>query len=154
MLRLLMAAVLSSVYLPNVTLAEESSKSAVPMEARVRALIPDLEVYIQSGMQAFDAPGLVIGIVTGDRLVYAKGFGVSSKAAGAPVDSRTVFQIGSATKAFLATTIAICGRSRQAPLGRPRRRSRSEVCAQGPLGDARVPGVRPDGAALGHATPC
>jgi CubicO group peptidase (beta-lactamase class C family) len=107
MLRLLMAAVLSSVYLPNVTLAEESSKSAVPMEARVRALIPDLEVYIQSGMQAFDAPGLVIGIVTGDRLVYAKGFGVSSKAAGAPVDSRTVFQIGSATKAFLATTIAI-----------------------------------------------
>ena len=31
----------------------------------------------------------------------------ASKTAGAPVDSRTVFQIGSAAKTFLATTIAI-----------------------------------------------
>ena len=30
-----------------------------------------------------------------------------SKAGGAPVDTRTVFQIGSTTKAFLATTLAI-----------------------------------------------
>ena len=77
------------------------------MEPRVRALIRDLEAYIQNGMKAFDAPGLAIGIVTGDRLIYAKGFGVRSKAAGAPVDSHTVFQIGSVTKTFLATTVAI-----------------------------------------------
>jgi CubicO group peptidase (beta-lactamase class C family) len=77
------------------------------MEARVRALVPRLEAYIQTGMKAFDVPGLAIGIVTGDRLVYAKGFGVRSKSGGVPVDSRTVFQIGSLTKAFLATTLAI-----------------------------------------------
>ena len=58
-------------------------------------------------MKAFDVPGLAIGIVADDRLVYAKGFGVRSKAGGAPVDSRTVFQIGSTTKAFLTTTMAI-----------------------------------------------
>ena len=40
-------------------------------------------------------------------LVYAKGFGVRSKAGGAPIDTRTVFQIGSLAKAFLATTMAI-----------------------------------------------
>ena len=58
-------------------------------------------------MQAFGVPGLAIGIVAGDRLVYAKGFGVRSKAGGAPVDARTVFQIGSTTKAFLAATQGI-----------------------------------------------
>jgi CubicO group peptidase (beta-lactamase class C family) len=104
---LLMAAVLSGAGLPNAARAEEASRSATPMEARVAALIPDLEAYIQSGMKAYDLPGLAIGIVTGDRLVYAKGFGVRSKSGGAPVDPRTVFQIGSVTKGFLATTMAI-----------------------------------------------
>src|SRR5262249_11327128 len=52
-------------------------------------------------------PGLAVGIVAGDKLVYAKGFGVRSKSGGLPVDARTVFQIGSTTKAFLAATEAI-----------------------------------------------
>ena len=73
----------------------------------MQALIPELEAYIQSGMKAFDVPGLAVGIVIGDRLVYAKGFGVRSKSGGAAVDPQTVFQIGSAAKAFLATTMAI-----------------------------------------------
>ena len=106
-LRLLTAAVLAGVWPMNIACAGEASQVATPMETRIKALIPDLETYIRSGMKAFDVPGVAIGIVTGDRLVYAKGFGVRSKAGGAPVDTRTVFQIGSATKAFLATTIAI-----------------------------------------------
>lgn len=75
-------------------------------EARITALAPRLEAYITDGMQAFDNPGLAIGIVAGDKLVYARGFGVR-KRGGAPVDTRTVFQIGSASKGFLATTMAI-----------------------------------------------
>ena len=58
-------------------------------------------------MKTFDCPGLAIGIVADDRLVYAKGFGVRSKSAGAVVDANTVFQIGSATKGFLAATMAM-----------------------------------------------
>lgn len=76
------------------------------MEARIQALVPELESYIDRYMKAFDNPGLAIGIVTGDRLVYAKGFGVRKKG-GEPVDTKTIFQIGSTTKAFLATTMAI-----------------------------------------------
>src|SRR5215510_822145 len=91
----------------TVTWAQSQSNSATPMEARISALIPALEASIQSGMKAFDVPGLAVGIVTGDRLVYAKGFGVRSKSGGAPVDTRTVFQIGSLAKAFLTTTMAI-----------------------------------------------
>ena len=86
--------------------AVDPTRAAEPMEARVEALIPDLQTTIAAGMKAFDVPGLSIGIVTGDRLVYAKGFGVRRKG-GEPVDAKTVFQIGSATKGFLATTMAI-----------------------------------------------
>src|SRR5262245_54423375 len=102
-----LATVLLCLQPPTVAWAQSQSNSAAPMEARITAVIPALEAYIQSGMKAFDVPGLAIGIVTGDRLVYAKGFGVRSKSGGAPVDSRTVFQIGSLAKAFLTTTMAI-----------------------------------------------
>ena len=57
-------------------------------------------------MKGFDVPGLAIGIVAGNKLVYAKGFGFRSKG-GAPVDTQTLFQIASVTKAFLSTTMAI-----------------------------------------------
>jgi hypothetical protein len=59
-------------------------------EQRAEALIPDLEAYIANGMKAFDLPGLAIGIVSGNKLVYAKGFGVRSKKNSLPVDTRTV----------------------------------------------------------------
>src|SRR5262245_63657428 len=103
----LVMAALCIVHSPNGSPAAAATQTQPPMEERVRALIPDLEAYIASGMKAFDVPGLAIGIVTGDKLVYAKGFGVRSKGGGVPVDTRTVFQIGSTTKAFLATTLAI-----------------------------------------------
>src|SRR5258708_34833513 len=60
----LLTAAALSVSAPGGTQAEE--RSAAPMEARVNALIPELEAYIQSGMKAFDVPGLAIGVVTGD----------------------------------------------------------------------------------------
>jgi CubicO group peptidase (beta-lactamase class C family) len=68
---------------------------------------PEAEAYIVAGIKAFDSPGLAIGIVADDRLVYSKGFGVRSKTSGMPVHTRTVFQIGSATKGFLSATMAL-----------------------------------------------
>jgi CubicO group peptidase (beta-lactamase class C family) len=84
----------------------ESTSSEAAVEQQVHALVPSLEDYIEDNMKSFDVPGLAIGIVAGDELIYAKGFGVRSKD-GAPVDTQTIFQIGSTTKAFLSTTLAI-----------------------------------------------
>jgi CubicO group peptidase (beta-lactamase class C family) len=89
-------------------LAADPSKPDQALETRIQGLIPDLERYVTSGMKAFDVPGLAIGIVANDKLVYGKGFGVRAKeGGGGTVDTRTVFQIGSATKGFLATTLAM-----------------------------------------------
>src|SRR5262249_46750106 len=91
----------------NATRAADVSKSDTATEDRVQALIPAIEAYIASGMRGFDVPGLALGIVAGDKLIYVKGFGVRSKSGGMPVDTRTIFQIGSNAKAFLAATEAI-----------------------------------------------
>ncbi len=82
------------------------ARADAAMDAAIEALVPDLEAYIEKGMAEFDAPGVAMGIVSGDRLVWSQGFGTASKG-GAAVDTDTIFQIGSTTKAFLATTIAI-----------------------------------------------
>ncbi len=93
--------------LPCTAKGAEPSKTNATIEGRVQELIPDIEAYIISGMKGFDIPGLAIGIVANNRLIYAKGFGVRSKSNRLPVDTRTVFQIGSTTKAFLTATMAI-----------------------------------------------
>jgi CubicO group peptidase (beta-lactamase class C family) len=77
------------------------------LAARIQEFIPDLEAAIARGMKGFDAPGVAIGIVCQDKLVYARGFGVRSHKTNAPVGTRTVFQIGSTTKAFLAATLVM-----------------------------------------------
>jgi hypothetical protein len=58
----------------------------------------------------------VVGSVVGDKLVYAKGFGVRSKGR-APVDRETIFQIRSTTKAFLSATMAIAPSTRANSIG-------------------------------------
>jgi len=101
---------LAAAVLLAVTAHGAAAAKTVPPEAsieqRVQALVPSLEDYIAANMKSFDVPGLAIGIVAGDKLIYAKGFGVRSKG-GAPVDTQTIFQIGSTTKAFLSATMAI-----------------------------------------------
>lgn len=86
--------------------AAEATRSENAIEQQINALVPSLEEYVSANMKSFDIPGLAIGIVAGNKLIYAKGFGVRSKG-GAAVDTQTLFQIGSVTKAFLSTTMAI-----------------------------------------------
>jgi len=61
------------------------------IQSAIEAVRPEAESYIAAGMQKLDLPGLAIGIVTGDELVYSKGFGVRRKSGGSAVDLHTVF---------------------------------------------------------------
>lgn len=75
--------------------------------ADVDAVVPALEHYIEGFMAEAGIPGVAVGIVADDRLVYARGFGVREMGGDAPVDPETVFQIGSITKSFAAGTEAV-----------------------------------------------
>jgi CubicO group peptidase (beta-lactamase class C family) len=105
--KLLLIAALAAAAFPSALRAEPQTLPTQAVEQRIQALIPEFETYIRRWMKDFDLPGLAVGVVAGDKLVYAKGFGVRSRKGGEPVDSKTIFQIGSTTKAFLATAIGI-----------------------------------------------
>ncbi|AZO80633.1 MULTISPECIES: serine hydrolase [unclassified Bosea (in: a-proteobacteria)] len=77
-----------------------------PTQGSIEALLPEFEKQVAEGMKAFSVPGVAIGIVHDDKLIYAKGFGVRALGKPDQVTPETIFQIGSTTKAFLATTLA------------------------------------------------
>ena len=66
----------------------EAAEPDSPIQARVQALVPAMEAYIADGMKAFDCPGMAVGIVADDSLVYGKGFGFRRKGVRRPISAR------------------------------------------------------------------
>ena len=85
------------------------------MDARIQALAPDLAAYVEKGMTSFDDPGLAIGIVSGDKLVYAKGFGVQKRRRASRHPHRLPDQFGD--QGLSCHNARDRRRSRQVPLG-------------------------------------
>jgi CubicO group peptidase (beta-lactamase class C family) len=52
-------------------------------------------------------PGLAVSVVRGDEAIYARGFGQRHLGETGVVDSKTLFQIGSTTKAFTTAAIGL-----------------------------------------------
>ena len=74
---------------------------SVPLSAQTSA--PDfgaLEKVVEQELKDTRTPGAAIAIVVGDRVVFAKGFGVSSIETDAPVSADMLFRLGSTTKMF------------------------------------------------------
>lgn len=63
--------------------------------------------YVQKAIKEWEVPGLAIAVVKDDRIVFAKGYGVRELGGTAAVNERTLFAIGSSSKAFTAATIAM-----------------------------------------------
>ncbi|MBM4187877.1 MAG: serine hydrolase [Gemmatimonadetes bacterium] len=66
-----------------------------------------LDDYVERVRHAWRVPGIAVGIVKGDSLVYAKGFGVKRLGEPAAVTPETIFAIGSNTKSFTVTVLAM-----------------------------------------------
>src|SRR5687767_4980637 len=58
--------------------------------------------YVNKALREWEVPGLAIAIVKDDRIVLAKGYGVRKLGDPTPVSERTLFAIGSSSKAFTA----------------------------------------------------
>ncbi len=87
-------------------LAVSGAQAQEPSQASIEALLPELEKQVAAGMKAFSVPGVAVGIVHDDKLIYAKGFGLKAQGKPEPVNAETLFQVGSTTKAFLGVTLA------------------------------------------------
>ncbi len=74
---------------------------------RGRSPLVGLDAFIEKVRTDWGIPGMAVGIVKGDSLVYARGFGVREAGKPDPVDANTLFAIGSNTKSFTATAAAM-----------------------------------------------
>lgn len=63
--------------------------------------------YVAKAVNDWEVPGLAIAVVKDDKIVFAKGYGVRELGKSAPVTDRTLFAIGSTTKAFTAAALAM-----------------------------------------------
>ncbi len=79
---------------------------SIPRTIRNKGLAPGLsqriESYVILKMEKKHSPGIALGIVQGDRLVYAGYFGYADIEDGRPVTGDTMFRIGSISKTFTA----------------------------------------------------
>jgi len=74
-------------------------------KSKVLESIPELEKQFAGYFEKQQLPGMAVGIVVADELVYARGFGFRDLDTKAPVDADTVFRIASMTKSFTALAI-------------------------------------------------
>ena len=81
--------------------------------------VAGLDQYIRRSMAEWKVPGLGIAIVKDAKVVLAAGFGVRGLGRPEPVDSLTIFAIGSVTKAFTATAIGMLADDRTLALDGP-----------------------------------
>lgn len=72
---------------------------------RVRDAVRLLNLWIDEQMTWQQIPGLALGVVHDDELVWAHGYGVADLETGQPVTSQTLFRMGSVTKLFTATAV-------------------------------------------------
>lgn len=63
-----------------------------------------IDAYIQARMETASIPGLALGVVDGDQVVYLKGYGIAGPD-GRAVTAQTPFILGSTSKSFTALAI-------------------------------------------------
>jgi len=73
-------------------------------------ILPRFEDLIHQSMNQKKIPGMAVAIVSKGQVIFMKGFGVRALGTNAPVNTKTLFQLGSVSKVITATLVAILKR--------------------------------------------
>jgi CubicO group peptidase (beta-lactamase class C family) len=73
----------------------------------VAAFIPELELVIAEAMDEWKVPGLAVAVVQNGEVALVRAYGLRDVEAGLPATTDTQFLIGSVTKSFTATGLAL-----------------------------------------------
>lgn len=83
----------------------------IPLRPKLDPTFIDAEV--KRALEYWKAPGLAIVVVAEDKVIYAKGFGLTSIGGKEPVTEDTLFPLASCSKAFTSSLIAAMVDDRQ-----------------------------------------
>src|ERR1700754_4383804 len=80
---------------------------------------PLIDALFDSLMKQWNIPGLALGIVYKDQLIYGKGYGYRELEKKLPGEASTLFPIASNTKLFTATAACMLAEEGKLNLDRP-----------------------------------
>ncbi len=66
-----------------------------------------LDIYVNRALREWQIPGVAVGIIKDGKVVLLRGYGAQEMDNAIKIDTNTLFMIGSNTKAFTATSLAI-----------------------------------------------
>ena len=78
-----------------------------PVAGAAQQGLAGLDEDVRRIMSDWDVPGVAVAVIQGDEVTYAKGFGVREIGRTDAVDERTIFAVGSTSKAFTAAAMAM-----------------------------------------------
>jgi CubicO group peptidase (beta-lactamase class C family) len=78
-----------------------------------------LEAAAAAALKETKVPGAAVAVVSGDRVVFVKGFGVADSETGRRVNADTLFRVGSTTKILTALTLLSLAEEGKLKLDRP-----------------------------------
>src|SRR5436189_4414982 len=79
-----------------------SGAHAQDRSADVAQKLAGFDAFMEKTLKDWNAPGIGVGIVVGDKLVFAKGYGYRDYEKKLPVTAQTMYTIASNTKLFTA----------------------------------------------------
>jgi CubicO group peptidase (beta-lactamase class C family) len=86
-------------------LAASADAQVTPSGAALADVLAKFDAYAESSRQRWGVPGMAVAVIQGKTMAFSKGYGVRVRGEPAPVDTSTVFQIGSISKSFTATVM-------------------------------------------------
>ncbi len=81
--------------------------NAFSQDAELLKKLDGFDAYMADNLKNWNTPGVGVGIVKGDKLVFVKGYGYRDYDKKLPITESTLFQIASNTKLFTATAVGM-----------------------------------------------
>ncbi len=100
--------------------------------------LADFEPIVRRLMARDQIPGVAVGVVDRDHLVFARGFGYRDVDKRLPVTPDTLFPLGSCSKAFTATAVAILADEEKVALDAPVRTYLPDFTLEDPVASATL----------------
>jgi CubicO group peptidase (beta-lactamase class C family) len=80
--------------------------AAAPLRLSAQVVPADFDAYVQRAITELNTPGIAIAVVKDGQIVFAKGYGIRKLGSPERVDTSTVFQVASNTKATTGAILA------------------------------------------------
>src|SRR5262249_19036658 len=95
------------------------ASQSVARSESIAPFVPALEGVIAEAMEAWKIPGLAVAVVQNGEVVLVRAYGLRDLEAGLKVTTDTQFMIGSVTKSFTATGLALLVDERRIDWNKP-----------------------------------